>query len=65
MHSNIAKICMTWQFAKLLNKQVKQAINKSRTRNTSMAFLLKFTKSNNTWQDLNSIKLNLNNTQEV
>ena len=59
MHSNIAKICMTWQFAKL----TKQARVKSRTRNTSIAFLLKLTKSNNTWQDLNSIKLNLNNTQ--
>ena len=51
---------MTWQFAKL----TKQARVKSRTRNTSIAFLLKLTRSNNTWQDLNSIKLNLNHTQE-
>ena len=29
-----------------------------------MAFLPKFTKSNNTWQELNSKELNLNNTQE-
>ena len=48
MHSNIAIICMTWQFAKLTKQasQTKQE-NKSKTRNTSMAFLLKFTKSNN------------------
>ena len=51
---------MTRQFAKL-TKQASQA----RQENTSMAFLLKLTKSNNTWQDLNSIKLNLNNTQEI
>ena len=55
---------MTWQFAKLTNKQVNKARVKSRTRITNMAFLLKLTKSNNTWQDLNSIKFNLNNTQE-
>ena len=65
MHSNIAKICMTWQFAKLTKQasQTKQELNLGQDI-TSMAFLLKFTKSNNTWQDLNSIKLNLNYTQE-
>ena len=38
MHSNIAKICMTWQFAKLTKQasQAKQEI-KSKARNTSMA----------------------------
>ena len=35
---------MTWQFAKLTNKQVNKARVKSRTRNTSMAIVLKLTK---------------------
>ena len=57
---------MTWQFAKLTKQasQSRQEINLGQEL-TSMAFLLKLTKSNNTWQDLNSIKLNLNNTQEI
>ena len=60
MHSNISIICMTWQFARITNQasQTKQE-NKSKTRITSMAFLLRYTKSSNTWQELNSIKLNL------
>ena len=56
---------MTWQFAKLTKQasQARQELNLGQ-ETTIMAFLLNFTKSNNTWQDLNSIKLNLNNTQE-
>ena len=51
---------MTWQIARITNQasQTRQE-NKPKTRITSMAFLLKFTKSNNTWPDLNSIELNL------
>ena len=60
MHSNISIICITWQFVRVTNQtsQTRQE-NKSKTRNTSMAFLLKYAKSSNTWQELNSIKLNL------
>ena len=52
MHSNISIISMTWQFARITKQasQTKQE-NKSNTRNTSMEFLLKFTKSSNTRQD--------------
>ena len=57
---------MTWQFAKLTKQasQSKQG-NKSKTRNNQHGISTKLTKSNNTWQDLNSIKLNLNHTQEI
>ena len=64
MHSNISIICMTWQFARLTNQasQTKQE-NKSRTRITSMGFLLKFTKSNNIAR-IKFNKIEFNNTQK-